>query len=64
MCPLYAIKSRINYTRGMGLLNKVLQVQGNMKGFGGEDIPVKRTSGEFLPLAESAVVQQGCAGGL
>jgi len=48
----------------MGLLNKVLQVQSNMKGFGEEDIPVKRTNGEFLLLVESAVVQQGCAGGL
>jgi len=42
----------------------VLEVQGNMKGFGGEDIPVKRINGEFLPLAESTVVQQGCAVGL
>lgn len=59
MCPLYAIKGRINYARGMQLLNKVLQVQCNMKGFSGENIPVKRTNGELLPLALSTVVQQG-----
>ena len=51
MCPLYVIKGRINNTRGMGLLNKVLQVQCDMKGFSGENIPVKRANGEFLPLA-------------
>ena len=64
MCPLYAVKGRINYTRRMGLLNKVLQVQCNVKGFSGENIPVKRTDGELLPLAVSAVVQQGCTVGL
>ena len=64
MCPLYAIKGRINYTRGMGLLNKVLQEQCNVEGSSGENIPVKRTNGEILPLAVSAVVQQGCTVGL
>ena len=58
------IKGRINYTRGMGLLNKVLQEQCNVKGFSGENIPAKRTNGEILPLAVSAVVQQGCTVGL
>ena len=64
MCPLYAIKGRINYTRGMGLLNKVLQVQCNMKGFSRENIFVKRTNGELLPLAVSTVVQRGRTVGL
>ena len=57
MCPLYAIKGRINNTRGMGLLNKVLQVQCDMKGFSRENIPIKRTNGEFLPLAVNRVGQ-------
>ena len=41
----------------MGLLKKVLQAQYDMKGFSGENIPVKRTNGEFLPLAVSTVGQ-------
>lgn len=39
MCPLYAIKSIINYTRGMGLLNKVFQVQATLKGLAGKAFP-------------------------
>ena len=64
MCPLYAIKGRINYTRGMVLLNKVLQVQCNMKGCSRENILVKRTNGELRPLAVSTVVEQGRTVGL
>lgn len=64
MCPLYAIRGRIDYTRGKGLLNKVLQVQCKIKGISGENVAVKHTSGELLPLAVSTVVQQGPTVGL
>ena len=35
-----------------------------VEGFGGQKAPVKHTNGELLPLAVSAVVQQGCTVGL